>query len=115
MGLGVSDRSWLYSCRICHQSVAAASGASLWTALIAAWICLVAPEALPDDGLAFGDQASIPEAAVLVGQQHEGAVRGRACGPARLDEQHEREQPHDLRFLGQQLGQEPSEADCLRA
>ena len=54
---------------------------------------LVATEALPDDGLAFGDQASIPEAAVLVGQQHEVAVRGRARGPARLDEQHEREQP----------------------
>src|SRR5205823_10949969 len=35
-GLGASERSWLYSCRICHQSVAAASAASLCTALIAA-------------------------------------------------------------------------------
>jgi hypothetical protein len=30
--------SWSYSWRICRQSVAAAVAASLWTALIAAWI-----------------------------------------------------------------------------
>jgi hypothetical protein len=59
---------------------------------------LVAPEALPDDGLAFGNEASIPAAAVLIRQQYEVAVRGRARGPARLDEQHERKQAHDLRF-----------------
>jgi hypothetical protein len=41
---------------------------------------LIAPEALPDDGLAFGDEAAIPAAAVLIGQQHEVAVRGRARG-----------------------------------
>jgi hypothetical protein len=37
-GLGATVRSWSYSCRICLQSVAAAVGASLCTALIAAWI-----------------------------------------------------------------------------
>jgi hypothetical protein len=37
-GLGASARNWLYSCRICPQSVPAGAGASLWTALIAAWI-----------------------------------------------------------------------------
>ena len=36
IGLGAINRSWSYSCRICPKSVAAAVGASLWTALIAA-------------------------------------------------------------------------------
>jgi hypothetical protein len=76
---------------------------------------LVAPQALPDDGLAFGDAVAVPAAAVLVGQQHQLAVGGGAGGPARLDQQHERQQPHDLRFVGHELGQEPSQADGLRA
>ena len=99
--------------------MSAAVGASLWTALIAAWIwygpgwlrrrhrrTIAWPSAI---------RLAIPEAAVLVGQQHELAVGGRAGGPARLDEQHEREQSHDLGFVGHQLGQQPSEADGLRA
>jgi hypothetical protein len=76
---------------------------------------LVALETLADKGLAFVDEVAVPSAAVLVGQQHEVAVRGRAGGPSRLDEQHEREQSHDLRFVGHELGQEPSEADGLGA
>ena len=36
-GPGASVKRWLYSCRTCRQSVSAAVGASLWTALIAAW------------------------------------------------------------------------------
>jgi hypothetical protein len=36
--VGVSARNWPYSRRICHQSVMAATGASMCTALIAAWI-----------------------------------------------------------------------------
>jgi hypothetical protein len=39
---------------------------------------LVAPQALPDDGLPFGDEPAIPPAAVLVGQQDQAAVRGGA-------------------------------------
>ena len=58
---------------------------------------------------------AIPEAPVLIGEQDEVAVRGRARGASRLDEQHQREQPHDLRFVGHQLREEPSEADGFRA
>src|SRR3984893_12118157 len=76
---------------------------------------LVALEAFSDDRLAFGDEAAIPEAAVLVGQKHKVAVRVGSSGPTRLDEQHQREQPLDLRFVGHQLGQQPSEADGLAA
>ncbi len=76
---------------------------------------LVAPQAVPHDRLAFGDQTQIPAAAVLVGQPHQVALRGGAAGPTRIDQQHEREQPHDLQFVGHQLGQEPSEAEGLSA
>ena len=50
--------------------------------------------------LAFRDEGAIPAAAVLIGEQDEVAGRSRARGPASLDEQHQREQPHDLRFVG---------------
>jgi len=75
---------------------------------------LVANEALPDDHLAFGDQVVIPTAAVLIGEPHQVTVGGGAGGAPRLDEQHQREQHHHLRFGRYQLGQEPSEADSLR-
>lgn len=38
IGVGLSAKSWSYSTRICGQSVRDSDGASLWTALIAAWI-----------------------------------------------------------------------------
>ena len=53
--------------------------------------------------------------AVLVGQQHQLAVGGGAGGPPRLDQQHQGEQPHDLGFVGHQLGQDPAQADGLGA
>src|ERR1700730_9483139 len=79
------------------------------------WTRLVTLEALPHDGLPLGDEVAIPEGAVLVSEQDEFAVRGRARGASRLDEQHEREQSHDLRFVGYELDQEASEADGLHA
>src|SRR5207244_11564398 len=79
------------------------------------WTGLVAIEALADDGLPFGNEVAIPESTVLLSEQDEIAVRCRAGRTARLDQQHEREQAHDLRFAGHELDQEPSEPDCLSA
>jgi len=71
---------------------AAASAAPACTALIAAWIwygpagCSQAP---PDDGPAPGDEGAVPQRPVLIGQS---AVPAGTRGPARLGEQHQREQ-----------------------
>ena len=86
----------------------AAVGASLCTALIAAcsWYGpgLVAPQAPPHERLSLGDELAVPAAAVLVGEPHQIALRAScARGAARLDEQHQREQPSDLRLVGHQL------------
>ena len=71
--------------RICRQSVSAAARASLWTALIAAWIWYgpgwLRRRHAPDERLALGDQVAIPAAAVLVGEQDEVAVRRRCAWP----------------------------------
>ena len=74
---------------------------------------LVEPKALPHDGLPFGNEDTIPAIAVLVGQQNETALRSETGGATRLDQQQEREQPHDFRFVGHELGKEPSKADGL--
>jgi hypothetical protein len=76
---------------------------------------LTAAQAAADQLLALGDQLAVPAAAVLVGEQHHLAVWSRARRPARLDEQHQREQPGDLLLVGHQLGQQPAEPDRLRA
>jgi hypothetical protein len=60
-------------------------------------------------------RAPIPQAAVLVGQQHQAPVRRGAAGPPGLDQQHEREQAHDLGLVRHELRQLPSEADGLGA
>src|SRR4029079_3610454 len=75
----------------------------------------VVPKATPYKSLPFGDQLAIPPAAVLIGQQDQVAVQTYPRVSARFDEQHQREQPQDLRFPGHQIRQEPSEADGLRA
>jgi hypothetical protein len=65
----------------------------------------VEPQALAHDSLAVGDQRAIPAAAVLVDQQHEVTIRGGARHAARLDEQHEPEQPERLGLVGHELRQ----------
>ncbi len=53
---------------------------------------LVPPQTSSDERLTLGDECTVPEASVLVGQQHEVALRGHARSATRLDEQHQREQ-----------------------
>jgi hypothetical protein len=65
---------------------------------------LTAAQALPDQGLALGDQRAVPARPVLVGEQHQPAVRGRAGRPARLGEQHQREQPGHLGLVRHEPG-----------
>ena len=48
---------------------------------------------------------SVPERAVLLRQRDELAVRSGAREPARVGEQHEREQPGDLGVVGQAAGE----------
>ncbi len=76
---------------------------------------LVTPQALPDDGLPLGDEHAVPACPVLVGEQHQRAVRGRPGGPPRLGQQHQREQPEHLRLVRHELGQQPPEPDRLGA
>ena len=76
---------------------------------------LAAAQALPDEGLALGDQRAVPARPVLVGEQHQRAVRGRAGRPPRLGEQHQREQPEHLGLVRHELGQQPPEPDRLGA
>jgi hypothetical protein len=77
------------------------------------WLILM--DAPAHDGLPFGDQKGIPPAAILIPKQDEIAVRSHASDPTRLEKQHEREQPQDLRFIGQELRQQSSEPDRFRA
>ncbi len=79
------------------------------------WAGLVTAQASLDDGLPFGDQDRIPPAAVLIGQQHQRTLGGGASGPPRLDQQHQRQQTHDLGLIGHEPGQQPSQPDGLRA
>ena len=60
----------------------------------------------------FGNQIALPERAVLVAQQDELAGRRRTRGAARFVQQHQRQQAHHL-GLGQELAQQPSQADGL--
>ncbi len=76
---------------------------------------LAAAQALPDQRLALRDELPVPPAAVLVGQQHQAALRrgaGRAPG---LRQQHQREQPGHLGLVRHQPGQQPAEPDRLGA
>ena len=76
---------------------------------------LVAQEALAHDRLALDDQLAVPAAAVLVGEPDEPTRRRGASKPARLDQEHEGNQPHHLRFLRQQLGQQSPQAQGFDA
>ena len=74
---------------------------------------LVAREALAHDRLPLGDETSIPEPAVLVGEPHELACRVGPRRAARLDEQHQREHAHRLRLVRHQIREQPSQANRL--
>ena len=55
----------------------------------------------------------IPQRAVLLGERDEAAVGRRARGPARVGEQHQREQAGDLAVVGQQRVHHAGEPDRL--
>jgi hypothetical protein len=76
---------------------------------------LVPPEAIAHHRLALGDQATIPETSVLVGEPKECALGSGASRPASLDELHQSEQADRLGFVGHQLNEHAAEPDGLRA
>nr|QPG01998.1 hypothetical protein WM98B_00145 [Acinetobacter nosocomialis] len=65
-----------------------------------------------DQGRAFGDQRPVPPRTVLLVEEHQIALRGRARIAARLLQQHQRKQPDGLRF-GEQLGEQTAKPDRL--
>ena len=65
-----------------------------------------------DERQAFVDLVAIPEATILIVEQHDLAVGCRARRAPRFMQQHQREQAH--RFgLGQQVDEQPAEPDCF--
>ena len=64
---------------------------------------------------ALVDRAGVPEAAVLVGEQHELALRREARVAARVLQQHQREQPERLGLVRHQHAEELREPDRLAA
>ena len=60
-----------------------------------------------------GDLRLVPLAAILVLEQNNVAIRGRARGAAGVVQQHEGEQPGDRRAPGQQFLEQPAKADRL--
>jgi hypothetical protein len=67
----------------------------------------VAAEAAPDDRLPLGDELTIPERAVLVGEEHHRPVGCRACGASRLGEQEQREEAECFGLVGHQVREQP--------
>lgn len=74
-----------------------------------------AAQAPPHELEPLRDERRVPRRPVLLGQRDEGPVGRDPGGPARVHEQHEREQPHDLLVVGHELHEEPPEPDRLRA
>ena len=68
---------------------------------------------LVDEGQALGDQGTIPEAAVLVVQQHQGALGIEAGRRAGMLQQHEGREAHDLGLGGVEAEQQAGEPDRL--
>ena len=72
-------------------------------------------ERLLHQRMAFGDQLAIPEAAILIFEQHDGALRIEARPRSRMLEKQERRQPHDLGLAREEPQQQAGEADRLLA
>jgi hypothetical protein len=70
---------------------------------------------LVDHRQGFGDQRSIPERAILLFQENEGAVLVETSGFSRVRKQHQGEQAHQFRFGGKQAEQESRETNALVA
>ena len=65
-----------------------------------------------DQRRSLGDLRAVPQRAILLVQQDDLAVRGRAPGAARLVQEHQRQQAHRLR-LRQELDDQPPEPNRL--
>ena len=66
-----------------------------------------------DQRVAFADQIPVPEGPVLLGERDQRAVRGGAGRPARLGQQHQREQTADLWIVGKSQAGDPRKPDRL--
>jgi len=74
---------------------------------------LVAAQAPADDRLALLDQGPVPSSAVLLAEQHQGAVGPCARRAAGLSQQQQRQQPGYLWLIGHERGQDPGQPDRL--
>ena len=71
------------------------------------------PQRALDQRQRLGDHRGVPARAVLVGHQHEPAVGVDARRPARVDEQHQRQQAGRLGLVGHQQEHDLGEPDRL--
>ena len=87
--------------------------ASLWTALIAAWIWYrpVASQARSHERLTLGDEVAIPQDSLLVSEQDHLARVVTARRTARFHEQHQRQQTHHFGLAGHQDVEQSPEAE----
>ena len=74
-----------------------------------------APERPLDEHRTLGDLAVVPAAAVLIGQQHELALVVEAGRTAGVGQQQQGDETDHLGLVGQEVGEDPGEADSLVA
>ncbi|MGY3407106.1 hypothetical protein ACVWZV_003219 [Bradyrhizobium sp. GM5.1] len=70
---------------------------------------------LVDQREAFRDHRAVPQRTILVVQQDQRAIRGKARGTARMLQQDERRESHDLRLALEQPQQQPRQPDRFLA
>jgi hypothetical protein len=72
-----------------------------------------AGQRLGDQGDLLGDGPRVPQTAILLGERHQLAAGAGPPRPARVGEQHQREEAGDLAVLGQLSVQLPGKPDRL--
>ncbi len=117
IGLSVMRARTVYSARICGQSVASVLGASSCTAAMAAcsWYGPTAPfgSVAPRSATPSSISARSHMRSILLVQRDQLAVGAAAGVAARVRQQHQREQPGHLGFVGQQPVKQAPQAQRL--
>jgi hypothetical protein len=115
-GEALAKRSRSYRPTTRAQSVASDPTAPACSAAIAAWIAygtdLGRGHGAFGEDQPLGNGPAVPERTILVSEQDQVAVGGRACGPPRFVQQHQREESDRL-GVRQQRHQQPGRADRL--
>lgn len=68
-----------------------------------------------DQAHSLGDRLGIPQAPILLGKRDQDTIWAGVRRPARVDQQHEREEPRDFAVLRKHLARLPRQPDRLTA